>query len=160
MSTTVNPYAKYLDGRDVLETIRSTPAEIERLWRALGPAGVERETAPGKWTVREVLCHLADTELAFAFRLRQALAEDHHVIQPFDQTRWSDHYAAYDAAAAVAAFTAARRWNLNLIQHVMPAAADKPLTHPERGEMTFQTVLDTMAGHDVHHLGVLRGMTK
>ena len=60
----------------------------------------------------------------------------------------------------MAAFTAARRWNLTLIQHVMPAAADKPLTHPERGEMTFQTVLDTMAGHDVHHLGVLRGMTK
>jgi uncharacterized damage-inducible protein DinB len=158
--TTANPYAADLGDHDALEIIGSTPAEIERLWRTLGPEGAERETAPGKWTVRETFCHLADTELAFAFRLRQALAETDHVIQPFDQTRWSDHYASYDAAAAVAAFAGLRRWNLALVHHVMPGAADKPLTHPERGPMTFRMLLETMAGHDVHHLGTLKGTVR
>jgi uncharacterized damage-inducible protein DinB len=158
--TTPNPYAQDLGDRDAIEVIGSTPAEIERIWRVLGPKGAERETAPGKWTAREVLCHLADAELAFAFRLRQALAEMHHVIQPFDQTRWSDNYAAYDAAAAVAAFAGLRRWNLALVHHVMPGAADKPLAHPERGPMTFRVLLETMAGHDVHHLGSLKALAR
>jgi hypothetical protein len=45
-----------------------------------------------------------------------------------------------------------RRWNLALLGTVAPADFSKKLTHPERGEMTFQTVVETMAGHDLNHL--------
>ena len=107
----------------------------------------------GKWSVRDILAHLADSEVVFAFRLRQALADDYHVIQPFDQDRWAATYAHYDARGALAVFGAVRQWNLALIAGLKPEALTKLLTHPERGEMTFQVVVETMAGHDLNHLG-------
>jgi hypothetical protein len=91
--------------------------------------------------------------MVFAFRLRQSLAEPYHVIQPFDQDAWAKPYAALDPRLALEMFGATRRWNLALLETVAPADFDKKLTHPERGEMTFQTVLETMAGHDLNHLG-------
>ncbi len=148
----VNPYARQLGDRDALEVIAATPRRLETLATALGPKGMERARAPGKWTAREILCHLADCEIAFAFRLRQTLAEDHHVMQPFDQDLWARSYAAYDAAAALAAFTALRAWNVALIRALPPAALTKRVNHPERGEMTFKVILETMGGHDINHL--------
>ena len=88
----------------------------------------------------------------FAFRLRQTLAEDHHVIQPFDQDLWAKSYPSCDAQLALAALSAVRAWNLALIRSVKPVDLAKPVTHPERGTMTFQTIVETMAGHDRNHI--------
>jgi DinB superfamily len=148
-----NPYASFLGDRNPREVIESTAGQLKALLDGLGPAGAERAPAPGKWNARQIVTHLADCEIVFAFRLRQALAEDHHVIQPFDQDRWAAMYDAFDAASALAVFTAVRGWNVRLIGAVPAALLDKRLAHPERGEMTFQTVIETMAGHDRNHLG-------
>ena len=136
-----------------MATIRGTAARLEQAVEARDTEGLNRAPAPGKWSVRDILAHLADCEVVFAFRLRQALAEDYHVIQPFDQDRWAATYSHYDAGAALAVFTAVRQWNLALIAGLKPEALTKLLTHPERGEMTFQVVVETMAGHDLNHLG-------
>src|ERR1700722_12704940 len=111
----MNPYASFLGGQDPIEVIRATPAKLEELVRTLDSEALNRAPAPGKWSIREVLCHLADVEVSFAFRLRQALAEDHHVIQPFDQDKWAVTYSCYDAVDAVAVFSALRQWDLALI---------------------------------------------
>ena len=132
--------------------IASTPRELRRLADRVGPGGIAVAPAPGKWSARDILCHLADSEIVFGFRLRQALAEDRHVIQPFDQEKWAPPYAAQHADAALATFEAVRRWNLALLDTVTPAQRAKPVTHPERGEMTFETIVETMAGHDLNHL--------
>ena len=124
----------------------------------LGPDGVERPRAPGKWNARQILCHLADVELVFAFRLRQALAEDHHVIQPMDQDKWAAHYDAFGAGAALDVFTAVRQWNVALLAVVPPATMSKPVTHPERGEMTFRMLIEIMAGHDLNHLALIESI--
>jgi hypothetical protein len=65
-------------------------------------------------------------------------------------------YSAYDAAAAVGAFSAARHWNLLFLKALRPEAFSTPVTHPERGTMTLQTLVETMAGHDLNHLGQIR----
>ena len=148
----MNPYATYLGDQDPLSVIAETPGRLSALLNTLGPNGAERALAPGKWSARQILCHLADTELAFAFRLRQALAEPHHVIQPFDQDKWAAPYGAFEARAAVDVFGAVRNWNITLIKTIPATKLSKPLTHPERGQMTFQTLIDTMAGHDLNHL--------
>jgi hypothetical protein len=147
-----NPYASFIGSRDPLEVTRATPAQLEKLLRALGPERSTVAPAPGKWSVRDILCHLADCEVVFAFRLRQALAEDRHVIQPFDQDLWAATYSHYDAPAALAAFSAVRQWNIALIAGLKAVDFDKPLNHPERGDMTLRTVVETMAGHDLNHL--------
>jgi len=149
----MNPYASFLAGGDALATIRGTAARLEKTVQSRDPETLNRAPAPGKWSIRDILAHLADCEVVFAFRLRQALAEDYHVIQPFDQDRWAATYSDYEAHAALAVFTAVRQWNLALIAGLKPEALTKLLAHPERGEMTFQVVVETMAGHDVNHLG-------
>jgi hypothetical protein len=88
----------------------------------------------------------------FAYRLRQTLAEPHHVIQPFDQDLWARNYAAYDAPSALAVFTTVRDFNTRLIASLPSEALSKPVSHPERGTMTFQTIVETMAGHDLNHI--------
>lgn len=148
----MNPYAAYLGDRNPQEVIAETEGRLARLMESLGPERAEQRPAPGKWSAREILCHLADTELVFAFRLRQTLAETHHVIQPFDQEKWASQYGAFASREALAVFSSVRRWNLTLIRSVSPEALSKAVTHPERGEMTFQVVVETMAGHDLNHL--------
>jgi hypothetical protein len=151
----MNPYASFLGDRKTLEVIEQTPGALSCLAVKLAPASMEWRPAPGKWNAREILCHLADCEIAFAFRLRQTLAENQHVIQPFDQERWAGMYGGLGARAALNAFSALREWNLALIGSTPAEAMSKAVTHPERGEMTFRVIVDTMAGHDLNHLGQL-----
>ena len=79
---------------------------------------------------REIVAHLADCELVFAFRLRQTLAEDHPTLQPFDQDRWAARYANRDIASALSLFAAARNWNLLLIRAATAADATAPSPTP------------------------------
>lgn len=149
----LNPYASFLGSRNPRDVIADTPLRLRQLLDALGVEAAGSAPAPGKWSAREILCHLADCEVVFAFRLRQALAESNPVIQPFDQDRWAANYAAFDAISALEVFTALRRWNVTLIRSLPGDAFARKLTHPERGEMTFQVVVETMGGHDLNHLG-------
>ena len=148
----MNPYASYLRNRDPRQVIAETSQRLADLMQRLGPSGLERSLAPGKWPARAIICHLADCEAAFAFRLRQAQAETYYTIQPFDQDAWAKPYPSLPARAAWEAFSAMRRWNMAFLDTVSPAGFSKKLAHPERGEMTFQTVVETMAGHDLNHL--------
>ncbi len=148
----MNPYASFLGSNNALETIAQTPDRIAAMLVTIGEKRVGEAPGPGKWSAREILAHLADCELVFSFRLRQTLAEDNPTIQPFDQEKWAATYSAYDAASAFAVFSALRRWNLALIGSLKPDSLQRKMTHPERGEMTFLTIVETMGGHDVNHL--------
>jgi len=152
----LNPYEDFLDGRTVEAILAATPETIRLLLAEIGDAGTSTHPAPGKWSAAEIVSHLADCELVFGFRLRQTLAEDGPTIQPFDQDKWAAQYAGIPADLTLDAFTAMRGWNLRMIQTALPAAAGRTMTHPERGTMTFQNVVETMAGHDLNHLGQLR----
>ena len=138
--------------------ISATANRLNDLVRVLGGA-VDHSPAPGKWSARQIICHLADTELVFAFRLRQSLAEPYHTIQPFDQDSWATRYAIYDVMTALETFQAAREWNLKLIASITPAELEKKLTHPERGEMALHVIIETMAGHDLNHLAQIEAIT-
>lgn len=156
----LNPYEKFLDGRPLETILAATPTEIASLLKKIGEPKSAQSPAPGKWSPAEIICHLADCEIAFGFRLRQTLAEDNHVIQPFDQDKWAATYSGIAAPQAYAAFSALRNWNLALIERTLPIAATRIVTHPERGAMTFQTIVETMAGHDLNHLGQLRRLAQ
>jgi uncharacterized damage-inducible protein DinB len=149
---TVNPYARFLGNRDARTVIAETPAKLRELAAKLGAQKLDRSPAPGKWSAREILCHLADCELVFAVRLRQTLAQPHHVVDPFDQDDWAKPYAAFGSEAALAVFSAVRQWNVTLVQNATAEELAKPVSHPERGDMTFQTIVETMGGHDTNHL--------
>ncbi|HEY1649511.1 MAG TPA: DinB family protein [Terracidiphilus sp.] len=152
----INPYENFLDGRTVETILATTPAALAEALAAIGDENLSIPPAPGKWSPAEILCHLADCEMVFGFRLRQTLAEEGPTIQPFDQEKWAAAYGGVSAGHALEVFAALRGWNLRLFEVALPDAAARPTFHPERGAMTFQTIVETMAGHDLNHLGQLR----
>ena len=158
MSQNLNPYAKFLDGKPAIDVISKTPGSLQALVMKADAARLTRPPAPGKWSVREILSHLADCELVFGFRLRQTAAEDNPMIQPFDQDKWAPTYSKMDTTQALSTFSALRDWNVAFIRAAGPAVLQRKTTHPERGAMTFQTILDTMGGHDINHLKQVEGL--
>jgi len=150
----LNPYDKYLGDRDPIAVIGSTAAKLTELFGAMTAAQIDTPRAEGKWSPREILAHLADCELSFSFRLRQVLAGE-AMIQPFDQGIWAERYVNYDVASGLALFSTARAWNLKLLETVSSEDKAKAAIHPERGAMSFWTIVETMAGHDINHLGQL-----
>ncbi|MDQ2765855.1 MAG: DinB family protein [Gemmatimonadota bacterium] len=151
-ATELNPYATFLADASPHDVLEVTAITIARLIRNSDAEVLTRAPAPGKWSIRDILCHLADCEITFAFRLRQTVAEKHHVIQPFDQDSWASAFSKLNAHDALDAFTSLRRWDMLFIRAVGPAAESKAVRHPERGDMTFRTIVETMAGHDINHL--------
>ena len=156
----LNPYAVVLGNQSALDILPATSGKVHAILGQLGPKSVGQTPAPGKWSAREIVSHLADCEIVFGFRLRQTIAEDNYVIQPFDQEKWAASYAAYDASAAFAVFSTLRQWNLAFIKGVAAEKMAKTVTHPERGTMTFSAIVETMAGHDLNHLQQLEKLNQ
>jgi uncharacterized damage-inducible protein DinB len=149
-----NPYAYAAAGREQMEVLAETPSKLESLLVSLTPEQLETRPAPGKWNVREVLAHLADCEIAFSFRLRQARGGERE-IQPFDQDAWARAYGSYSAEQAVKTFAALRAWNMLFLSTLTEDEKRLPAHHPERGDLTLWTIVETMVGHDRHHLAKL-----
>jgi len=156
----LNPYDTFLDGRPIVTILDATHASLANALAAIGADKLSTPPAPGKWSPAQIVSHLADCEIAFGFRLRQTLAEDAPVMQPFDQDKWAATYTGVSAGLALESFKAMRAWNLRLIRAALPEAAGRVTTHPERGTMTFQTIVETMAGHDLNHLGQLQRLAQ
>jgi uncharacterized damage-inducible protein DinB len=152
----MNPYAKYLGEQDARAVLAATPGLVHQSVCRLSPEECEAPIAPGKWSVRVMVAHLADCELAFGFRLRQTLAVEDGQAQAFDQDAWAKHYGGYDLAAGMEVFRALRGWNLKLVGQLSEADLARTTTHPERGTMRFSEILEMMAGHDLNHVGQLQ----
>ena len=153
--TATHPYANLLGDRDPFAVLAETQQRIPAIAQALGPEGLKRSYAPGKWTAAQVIAHLADCEIAFGFRVRQIIAEPALGIQTFDENQWARHYAGIGGREAAQAFQAIRAWNLSLFRLLDKDDLDKAALHPERGPEKAETVIRIMAGHTLHHLAQL-----
>lgn len=155
----MNPYRDRILGLvgdlPVVASLEATPVKIEALVARIGRDGMSRAYAPGKWAARQIFAHLADAEIATGFRLRQALAENEHVIQPFDQDLWAKRYEALDGEAAARAFCALRAWNVALMRTFTPQDLARPVMHPERGMESVEILVKMLVGHDLNHLAQL-----
>lgn len=147
-----NPYKANLGDRDPLGAMGDTPGRIRAIISKLSPADLERSHAPGKWTVRQLLVHLAQTELALPVRARMALTQKGYVAQPFDQDDWLAAEPRVDAGTALDAYVAVRQMNLQFFSALSPADRSTAFHHPEYGEITVDWLMRQIAGHELHHL--------
>ena len=153
---TKNPYAADLGSADPLKALGDTPRKIRTLVGKWSAKQWERTYAPGKWSARRVLIHMAQTELALTTRVRFAASQKGYVAQPFDQDSWlmiDDHA---DGPTALDAYTALRRLNLAMFKGMTPAQRKRAFTHPDFGKLTPAWVAAQLAGHDIHHLKQLK----
>jgi uncharacterized damage-inducible protein DinB len=158
MST--NPYEKYVTAEDVVRSLERTPRRIEQLVSSWPDDAFDRSHAPGKWTGRQLLTHLAQSEIVFGNRLRFGLAEDGYVIQPFDQDAWMRVEPKADGHSALAAYLGLRQLNLALCRSLTPEQRGRAFTHPEHGDVTVDWVMIFFAGHERHHLPQLETISK
>ncbi len=153
-----NPYAADLGSADPLKALAEAPRKIRSVVGKWSKKQWERSYAPGKWSARRVLIHLAQAELALTTRVRFAASQDGYVAQPFDQDAWlllDDHA---DGPTALDAYTALRRLNLAMFKGMTPAQRKRAFTHPEYGPLTPDWVAAQLAGHDIHHLKQLKAI--
>jgi len=149
---TESPYGKYVEGKDTVKCLEDTPRLIEAAVRGWSPAAFERSHAPGKWSARQLLVHLAHAEMVFATRLRFALVTEDYVVRPYDQDDWMGIETEATAGAALAAYLAIRRMNLALCRTLTTEQRARPINHPEYGSVDVEWMMTTFAGHERHHL--------
>jgi hypothetical protein len=143
-----------VEGRDPIAVLRETPSWLSRTLDELAPQAVGAPEAPGKWSMNEVLQHLADSEVVFSWRIRLVLAHDRPTITGYDQDRWADrlHYAEEDPREAVERFTVLRRANVRLLERASADDLRRVGVHAERGEETLAHIIGLYAGHDLLHV--------
>jgi len=154
------PYAKYVDGLDPLRCLEDTPARIESLVRGWPRQRDEQTYAPGKWTARQILVHLAQIEMVFNIRLRFALAADDYVVQPFEQDDWMKNEPPVAALEALDAYVAMRRMNVRLCRALTAQQRTRLFTHPEFGRIDVGWLIGWCAGHERNHLPQIETIAK
>ena len=147
-----NPYAADLGDMDVMRALADTPERLRSIAERLTPAQFARSYAPGKWTAAQLFVHLAQCEFTFGSRVRMALTQDGYVVQPFDQDAWLLRESGTDGRIAFWAYYAMRHLNLQLFATLSPEDRRRACHHPERGPMIVEWILESLAGHERHHL--------
>jgi hypothetical protein len=158
MTAPATPYAGDLGDRDPLAAIRDTADRIAGLARGWAPDRFERAWAPGKWSARQILTHLAQTELALGNRARMALTTPGYVAQAFDQDAWIARETRLSGPEALDTFLALARMNVLFFDGLSAADRATSLSHPEYGALTVDWIIHQMAGHQIHHLRQLEGI--
>ncbi len=144
------------------------PELLERLRRGAelvavsmtGAAGSELDFVPepGKWSMRQIVAHLADSEMVAGMRLRRIMAEDHPRLEAYDQDAWATNldYARRKTSQALETFRRIRGENYELLKDLPAGAFEREGWHSERGSMTLKQLLQLMAEHAENHAAQLR----
>jgi hypothetical protein len=142
-----------LGDADPLKVLGTTPG-----WCARTVIGQSRERlsfreAPGKWSVKEIMQHLADSEIVWGYRLRRVMAEERPQLIGFDQDLWARRlrYDEADADQALATFRPLREANMRLLQSAPAQDLDRVGIHAERGDESLRHMIRLYAGHDLAH---------
>jgi hypothetical protein len=151
----VTNYSRDLADREPLAAMRDSIPRMVALTHGWTATDFERPYAPGKWTARQVVIHLAQTELALGVRARMALATPGYTAQNFDQNIWLSRETALTGTDAVAALAAVSRMNVALFETLSAADRETAMAHPEYGSITVDWIIYTIAGHQIHHLAQL-----
>ena len=126
-----NPYGEDLGNRDPLEALGETPIRIRTIVERWGDDHFERSYAPGKWSARQILAHLAQTELALTTRARFALTTPGYVAQPFSQDDWVSLDQGAEARTALDAYIVLRKLNVEMWRRLSPDQLARSFQHPD-----------------------------
>lgn len=142
------------EGVEPLEVLASTPARIGALMAGRSAEALHWRPDPPRWSIAEIVAHLADAEVVFAYRVRMILSSPGTAIQAFDQNAWSQSQRAVDsdAFASLSLFAVIRRSMLQLLSGLSGEELDRYGLHAERGRESIRHLMKMYAGHDRNHL--------
>jgi hypothetical protein len=156
---------RYRAGREPIQLMRGHPARIARAVAGLTSAQMRKRPAPGKWSIQEIVGHLMDTEVVYAYRWHMAFGQSGMPIQGYDQEVWirEENYRH-------------PKWRVrDMVEHIknlraatlyyferLPRGVEKKRygMHSERGRETMRRTQELIAGHDINHLEQIRAIKK
>jgi hypothetical protein len=146
-----------LGNREPLGVMEQTPRSLAALFRDVSKPRLLARPAPGKWSALEILSHMAEMEMVYAFRVRQVLTRSGQPIQALDQNDWArvGNYRKLDLDRSLALFTLLRAANLTLLRSIPRSAWKRYGLHEERGREELGLMARLLAGHDLNHLAQL-----
>jgi DinB superfamily len=142
-----------LGSRDPLEVMSELVPWLTARLRGVADPVLRRPEAPGKWSVIEVIQHLADSDLVAGFRTRMVLSAERPALQGYDQDRWATEfrYREVPLAMALDQLRALRTANLHLWKPLTAKQFERTGLHAERGSETVGHILRLMGAHDLVH---------
>ena len=143
-----------LGTRDPLEVLDETPTTLRAAVAGLTRQQDATPERPGKWSVRQVVQHLADSDLVGAFRFRMVLAHDAPELPGYDQDVWAQRLAYQDSdiSSALHEFSTLRNATVRLLRRATAEDMRRVMRHAERGDEPLSHMIRTYAGHDLVHL--------
>lgn len=137
-------------------------ALFEEAVRGAAKDEVDLVPAPGKWTIRQITCHMADSEAVAAVRYRMIAAQPGSSLSAFDQEQWADQlvYSQQPLEEAVTAYVTLRRYNCALLRVLPWEAWSRTAVHVERGEQTLFKMVEHNALHAETHAGQVWNIRK
>lgn len=144
----------YVEGQDAIKIQRTTAAKLKKLTQRLTPKQLKWKPEPTKWSIAEIVAHLADVEIVASWRMRSIVGANGTTIQPFDQDAWASafQYAKRDPKQSLEVFRVLRENNLAMLKSLPPEAWDNYGMHLERGKETIAHLARMFAGHDTNHV--------
>jgi hypothetical protein len=146
--------AAYVENRDPVEMQRDAPRKIASLIRGIAHGLLARRPAPDRWSVVEIIAHLAEDELTSTWRYRQMIEHDGVALVGFNQDLWArlGKYGEWSAQEALEMFRLLREANVRMLSSISEEQWERSGVHAERGKITVRSLARHMAAHDVNHI--------
>ena len=144
----------YIEGKEPLAVQAATAEKLDQLIQGVALFNLRRRPAPEKWSISEIVAHLADAEIVIAYRLRLVLGSPGATVFGYDQDSWaaSGHYGERDPQKSVEQFRVVREANLLLLKSLEPGQWKHFGMHSERGQESIDYMVRMHAGHDINHM--------
>jgi hypothetical protein len=144
----------YIEGKEPLGVQAATATRLAQLIEGVSTSELRRRPAPDRWSVSEIIAHLADGEIVGGFRVRFILGSPGSPVVAYDQDKWvtSGHYDKRDPQKLLQLFRVLREANLALLESLRPEQWKQYGMHSERGKESIEHIVRMFAGHDVNHL--------
>jgi hypothetical protein len=152
----------YMEGKQPLAVQTATAKKLERLIKGVPTSKLRKRPAADKWSVSEILAHLADAEIVGGFRMRLILGAPGTPVVAFDQDSWvtSGHYEKRHPRKSLDQFRVVREANLALLKSLTPDQWKRYGMHSERGQESIEHIVLMFAGHDLNHLRQVEAILK
>ncbi|MGZ4733800.1 MAG: DinB family protein [Terriglobales bacterium] len=149
---------EHSQGKDPLNLQRDTPEVLAGLIANRSAQQLTTRPRADKWSVAEILAHLAEDEVATAWRYRQMVEHSGLDLPGFDQEMWArlGDYASRAPEDSVQMFRLLRLANLQFLRQLAPGQWECYGIHAERGRITVRELAAHMAGHDANHIEQIR----
>lgn len=142
------------DRRQMIDQIRYLPAQARAAVKGLNDDQLNTAYGEGKWTVRQVIHHLADSHMNAFVRMKLIMTENHPTLKPYNQDDWARtrEANAYPVESSLNILSGLHERWANLLETVPESGWNRTAYHPESGEVSLQRILEIYAAHGEKHV--------